>query len=95
MTEEDLNTKYICEKTLLDKNDELVPIILNLIQESYKSGLCQTEFDNTMELLEENKQLKERIQNATDYVNSNLDYIDDNYISFLLDILQGKEDKYE
>lgn len=58
MNEKDLNIEYICEKTLLDKDDELVPIILDLIKDSYKAGLCQAEFDNTMNLIEENEELK-------------------------------------
>ena len=62
MNEKDLNIAYICEKTLLDKDDELVPIILDLIQESYKAGLCQTEFDNTMNFIEENQELKEQLK---------------------------------
>lgn len=64
MNEKDLNIEYICDKTLLDKDDELVPIILSLIQESYKAGLCQTEFDNTMNLIEENQELKQKYENA-------------------------------
>lgn len=66
MNEKDLNIEYICDKTLLDKDDELVPIILSLIQESYKAGLCQTEFDNTMNLIEENQELKIKINNKID-----------------------------
>lgn len=62
MNEKDLNIEYICEKTLLNKDDELVPIILSLIQESYKAGLCQTEFDNTMNLIEENQELKKQLE---------------------------------
>ena len=62
MSEKDLNIEYICEKTLLNKDDELVPIILSLIQESYKAGLCQTEFDNTMNLIEENQELKKQVE---------------------------------
>lgn len=62
MSEKDLNIEYICEKTLLNKDDELVPIILSLIQESYKAGLCQTEFDNTMNLIEENQELKKHLK---------------------------------
>ena len=61
MKEKDLNIKYICDKTSLSENDELIPIILDMIQESYKAGLCQAEYDNTMELMEENKQLKEQL----------------------------------
>ncbi len=64
MNEKDLNIKYICEKTLLAKDDELVPIILDLIQESYKAGLCQAEVDNTMNLIEENQELKQKYLNA-------------------------------
>lgn len=64
MNENDLNIEYICEKTLLNKDDELVPIILNLIQDSYKAGLCQAEFDNTMNLIEENEELKQKYENA-------------------------------
>lgn len=64
MNEKDLNIEYICEKTLLNKDDELVPIILSLIQESYKAGLCQTEFDNTMNLIEENQELKKQLENS-------------------------------
>lgn len=62
MNENDLNIEYICEKTLLNKDDELVPIILDLIQESYRAGLCQTEFDNTMNFIEENQELKEQLK---------------------------------
>lgn len=58
MNKEELNIKYICDKTLLDKNDELVPIILEMIKDSYKSGLNQAEYDNTMDLINENKELK-------------------------------------
>ncbi len=65
MNEKDLNIEYICEKTLLNKDDELVPIILSLIQESYKAGLCQTEFDNTMNLIEENQELKSQLKGTT------------------------------
>ena len=60
--DDDLNIEYICNKTLLDKNDELVPIILDIINESYKAGLCQAEFDNAMELIEENNELKKRLE---------------------------------
>lgn len=64
MSEKDLNIEYICEKTLLNKDDELVPIILSLIQDSYKAGLCQAEFDNTMNLIEENQELKKQLENC-------------------------------
>lgn len=62
MNEKDLNIKYIREKTGLVENDELIPIILEMIQESYKAGLCQAEYDNTMGLIEENQQLKEQLE---------------------------------
>lgn len=62
MSEKDLNIEYICEKTLLNKDDELVPIILDLMQESYRAGLCQAEYDNTMNLIEENQALKEKFK---------------------------------
>lgn len=58
MKETDLKIKYICDKTLLNEDDELIPIILDMIKESYKSGLCQAEYDNTMGLIEENEKLK-------------------------------------
>lgn len=64
MNEKDLNIEYICKKTLLNKGDELVPIILDLIQESYKAGLCQAEFDNTMNLIEETQELKKQLENC-------------------------------
>ena len=62
MKEKDLNIKYICDKTSLSENDELIPIILDMIQESYKAGLCQAEYDNTMELMEENQELKKQLE---------------------------------
>lgn len=72
MSGKDLNIEYICEKTLLNKDDELVPIILSLIQESYKAGLCQTEFDNTMNLIEENQELKKQLEEYKEQVNKGL-----------------------
>lgn len=69
MSEKNLNIEYICEKTLLNKDDELVPIILSLIQESYKAGLCQTEFDNTMNLIEENQELKKQLEVGNEQYN--------------------------
>lgn len=68
MNEKDLNIEYICKKTLLNKGDELVPIILDLIQESYKAGLCQAEFDNTMDLIEEIRRLKKQLENKYEKV---------------------------
>lgn len=57
MISEELNIKYIREKTGLVKDDELIPIILEMIKESYKAGLCQAEHDNTMDLIEEKQEL--------------------------------------
>lgn len=62
MSEKDINIEYICKKTLLDKDDELVPIILEMIQESYRAGLSQSEIDNTMGLIEHNQMLKDQIR---------------------------------
>ncbi len=73
MTEEDLNIKYIREKTGLAENDELIPIILEMIQESYKAGLCQAEYDNTMGLVEENQQLKEQQKEFIDYLDKEIE----------------------
>lgn len=89
MSEKDLNIEYICEKTLLNKDDELVPIILDLIQESYKAGLCQAEFDNTMNLIEETQELKKKYVNAVaDYVHKDTltatDYVELNKDNELL-----------
>lgn len=41
MSETELNINYICYKTLLDKDDKLVPIILDIVKGSYKAGLNQ------------------------------------------------------
>ncbi len=82
MNEKDLNIEYICDKTLLNKDDELVPIILSLIQESYKAGLCQTEFDNTMNLIEKNQELKKQNSDFKTSLDESqeviLDYIKEN-----------------
>lgn len=66
MNEKDLNIEYICKKTLLNKDNKLVPIILDLMQECYRAGLCQAEFDNTMNLIEENQELKKKYENEVD-----------------------------
>lgn len=82
MNEKDLNIEYICEKTLLNKDDELVPIILNLIQDSYKAGLCQAEFDNTMNLIEENEELKQKYLNKVKLERQQkefINFLEDNY----------------
>lgn len=72
MNEEDLNIEYIKDKTGLVDNDELIPIILEMIQESYKTGLCQSEFDNTMEVIEENKQLQQENKELKEQLNNPL-----------------------
>lgn len=69
MNEKDLNIEYICDKTLLNKDDELVPIILDLVQKSYRAGLCQSEFDNIMNLIEENQELKKQLEEYKDKIN--------------------------
>lgn len=75
MNEEDLNIKYIREKTGLVENDELIPIILEMVQESYKAGLCQAEYDNTMNLIEENQQLKEQLEKERKARKEAIEYI--------------------
>lgn len=62
MNEKDLNIKYIQDNTGLVDNDELIPIILEMMEESYKAGLCQSEIDNTMGLIEENEKLKKQLE---------------------------------
>lgn len=89
MNEKDLNIKYIREKTGLVENDELIPIILEMIQESYKAGLCQAEYDNTMGLVEENKQLKDLIveknNQLKDMQSQHTDYTQVNILRMKLD----------
>lgn len=68
MSEEELNIKYICNKTLLDEKDELVPIILKMLSEAYIKGLRQGKFDNEMKVLE----LQSVIDKAIDLVNTRL-----------------------
>lgn len=81
MSEEELNINYIREKTGLVENDELIPIILEIIKDSYKAGLCQLEFDNTMGLIEENQSLKKQLE----YLRSGEYY---NQLRFERDMLQ-------
>lgn len=57
MSEDELNIKYIREKTGLVKNDELIPIILEMINEC----LEQSRFDKSM-LEKENQQLKKQLE---------------------------------
>lgn len=77
MSEEDLNVKYIREKTGLVENDELIPIILEMIKDSYKAGLCQAEYDNTMDLMEENAKYKDVIDKAIECISELDDNTDD------------------
>ena len=88
MSEEDLNIKYIREKTGLVENDELIPIILEMIQESYKAGLCQAEYDNTMGLVEENQQLKEQLENIKSFCENEKSDDNDDYTRALEDVLK-------
>lgn len=68
MTDEDLNIKFICGETLLDKYDELVPIILDMLQDSYKAGLWQAKYDNNIDIIEENHKLKKVIDKAIEII---------------------------
>lgn len=52
MSERELNKKYIQDKTGLLDNDELIPIILDMLSEAYIKGLEQGKFDMEMEMLE-------------------------------------------
>lgn len=74
MSENDFNIKYIREKTGLVENDELISIILEMIKDSYKAGLCQAEYDNTMDLIEENKTYKEVIDKSIKCIDYNNRY---------------------
>lgn len=102
MKQKDLNIKYICEKTLLDKQDELVPIILKMIKESYKAGLNQAEYDNTMRIIEENdslkKQQKEFVKYLEDRIKENSkERINDNngYQMGVIDTYENIIEKYK
>lgn len=64
-----LNVEYICDKTLLSEEDELIPIILDMIKESYKSGLNTAEFNETMNLIGENQELRMTLYNKDRYIN--------------------------
>ena len=74
MTDEDLNIRFICGEILLDKYDELVPIILDMLQDSYKAGLWQAKYDNTIDIIEENHKLKEVIDKVIEYCNNNKEF---------------------
>lgn len=78
MSEKDINIEYICNKTLLDKDDELVPIILEMIQESYRAGLSQSEIDNTFGLIEHNQMLKDQIRKQQEVIDKAIEYINEN-----------------
>ncbi len=93
MSEKDINIEYICNKTLLDKDDELVPIILEMIQESYGAGLSQSEYDNTMGLIEHNQMLKDQIRKQQEVIDKLNDLLSDEFLEVigrdtLLDILK-------
>ena len=102
MSEEELNIKYICNKTLLDEKDELVPIILKMLSEAYIKGLKQGKFDKEMEMLE----LQSVIDKAIEYIESSKSktsydnmltwveelYLDDDRCKELLEILRSKNE---
>lgn len=76
MNEEQLNKEYITDKLQGICQDcmylnILVPKILDIVKEAYKSGLVQAEIDNTMGVIEENSDLKSRINKATQYILNN------------------------
>ena len=70
MSEEQLNIEYIREKTGLVENDELIPIILKMIKDSYKAGLCQAEYDNTMDSIEERQEVIDYLKEKINYLNN-------------------------
>lgn len=90
MSEDNLNVKYIREKTGLVENDELIPIILEMIKDSYKAGLYQAEYDNTMDLMEENQNYKEVIDKAINKLGIYADEMTNNENSYAIcvDLLQ-------
>ena len=74
MTETELNIKHIQERTGLAEDDELIPIILSMIEEVYRSGLAQGELDNTFGLIDENERLNNIINEALKWVKENQYY---------------------
>ena len=64
MSESELNMKYIQEKTGLVENDELIPIILDMLNEAYIDGLIQGKFDINMDLFYDLQNYKEKNKNA-------------------------------
>ncbi len=60
MTEEEKNIEWICSRTLLDKNDELVPIILKMLSETYINGLKQGHFDRDMDIQKQQKEIEKK-----------------------------------
>lgn len=80
MTDEDLNIKFICGETLLDKYDELVPIILDMLQDSYKAGLWQAKYDNNIDIIEENHKLKEVIDKIKKNLESSIESINQKFL---------------
>ena len=83
MTADELNIKYIQETTGLVANDELVPIILSMLKEAYRSGLVQAEIDNTMGIIEENSNLQQQINKAITEIDTiSVDDLDDAKIMY-------------
>lgn len=95
MNKKDLNIEYICEKTLLNKDDELVPIILDLIKESYKAGLCQAEYDNTMDLIEENQKLKKQLEKKQNPLQGIFSQVNDDMFLRDCGAMQSEIDEYK
>ena len=90
MSEEELNKRYIQEKTGLVDDDELIPIILDMLSEVYINGLEQSKFDKRMLELE-NQQLKEQLEKTIKYL-----YQDGNITLYgkikLLGLLKGDKE---
>lgn len=98
MTDDELNAKYIQETTGLKAGDKLIPKILSMIKEAYKSGLIQGEIDNTMGLIEENSVLQYKINKAIECLNHMIEELDKRDMlhpgeTELLSILQDEEVK--
>lgn len=60
MSEEEKNIEWICSRTLLDEEDELVPIILKMLSETYIKGLKQGHFDRDMDLQNQQSELEKK-----------------------------------
>lgn len=90
MNERSLNIEYICNKTQLDKNDELIPIILEMIKESYKSGLKQAKFDNMMGIYEQREKFINYLETEINSCQSNI-FSDGVKYGFQLSLSKYKE----